>query len=93
MVQAKFRVESIARTHNGGHTVTLSAVMSQDSEENKRFWKFTPYGNISLNTINDEAVKAFGDPGDLFYINFIPAETVAEQAALARAAALAPLKD
>jgi hypothetical protein len=62
--------------------------MSGDSEENKKFWKYTPYGNISLNTINDSAMKAFGDPGDLFYVDFTPAETLAEQ----QAALLQPLK-
>lgn len=87
MVRAKFRVESIARTMNGGHTVTLSPVTS-GSEENKAFYKATPYGSIALNTINDAAVRAFGDPGDLFYIDFTPAENLAEQAA----AALQPLK-
>lgn len=87
MVRAKFRVESIARTVNGGHTVTLSPVTS-GSEENKVFYKLTPYGSIALNTINDSAMKAFGDPGDLFYVDFTPAETVAEQ----RAQALQPLK-
>lgn len=79
MVRAKFRVESIARTMNGGHTVTLSAIMSRDSEENKAFWKFTPYGSISLNTVNDSAMKAFGDPGDEFYVDFSPAEKPAEK--------------
>lgn len=73
MVRAKFTVESIARTKNGGHTVTLSPVTS-GSEENKVFYKFTPYGSIALNTINDSAMEAFGDPGDEFYVDFTPAE-------------------
>lgn len=92
MVRAKFRVDSITRTQNGGHTVALTPVTT-GSEENKQFYKYTPYGNIALNTINDAALRAFGDPGDLFYVDFTPAETVAEQAALASAAAIAPLKD
>lgn len=51
-------------------TVKLSAVYD-GSEENKRFFRFTPSGSISLGTLNPEAWKVF-DLGGEFYVDFIP---------------------
>lgn len=70
-VRAKFRVQSI--TMNGSDeepnfNVTLYPVTA-DTEENKRYWKWTPGGMIQLTTINEAAAKEF-TPGDEFYVDF-----------------------
>ena len=72
MVRAKFVVQSIARTQ-WGHEIKLS-VVSQGSEEDKAFFLATPAGDITLRTVNDAAMEAFGAPGDKFYVDFTPAE-------------------
>lgn len=72
MVRAKFVCESVAKTRYGHHTVRLTPVTG-DSEENKKFWKWTPTGSIEFGTINDEAVKQF-EPGKEYYVDFTPAE-------------------
>lgn len=71
-IRAKFVVQSISRT-TMGHQVRLFPVTS-GSEENLAFYKWTPSGSIDLTTINDAAMKAFGNPGDEFYVDFSPAK-------------------
>lgn len=79
MVRAKFKVDSIERSKYGSDTeiqnVKLSAVYGGDksSEENKKFWKYTPTGNIALGTINAEAAAYF-ELGKEYYIDFTKVE-------------------
>ena len=70
-IRAKFRVDERAERTNGGK-VTLSPVID-GSEENKKFFMYTPYGKIEMGTINEDAIKEF-TPGREFYIDFTPAE-------------------
>lgn len=70
-VRAKFKVESVTQFHQCGEVVL--APVSSGSEENKKFWQYTPGGLIKLNTINTEALSRF-TPGKEFYIDFIPAD-------------------
>jgi hypothetical protein len=78
-VRAKFKVDSIERSKYGSdaeiQNVKLSAVYGGDkgSEENKKFWKYTPTGNISLGTINADAAAYF-ELGEEYYIDFTKAE-------------------
>lgn len=76
MVRAKFRVDSV--THNapqgGKKTVTIQMFpVYGNSEENKKFWQYTPGGSIQLQTVNADAAAQF-EPGDEFYIDFTKAE-------------------
>lgn len=71
-VRAKFRVDSVLATASNGHTVCLSPVTT-GSEENKQFYKYTPFGKIELATINLDAAVYFV-PGKEYYIDFILAE-------------------
>jgi hypothetical protein len=72
-VRAKFRVTSVTRMESEASRVTLAPVTS-GSEENKAFYKWTPGGSISLETINTEASKQF-EPGKEFFVDFTPAES------------------
>lgn len=72
VVRAKFQVISIART-TFGHHIKLQPVTT-GSDEDRAFWKATPGGSIELNTVNDAAMEAFGNPGDKFYIDFTKAD-------------------
>ncbi len=76
MVRAKFKVDEVAQTVNGGK-VTLSPVTS-GSPENEKFFKWTPYGKIEMGTINPDAISQFV-PGKEFYLDFTPAEEVPTQ--------------
>jgi hypothetical protein len=71
-VRAKFRVTSITSYEGGSTAVKLVPVVS-GSEENKRFYKYTPGGHIELSTINEEAAAQFA-VGKEFYIDFAPAD-------------------
>ena len=72
MVRSKFIVNRVSKTRFGHHEIALSPVTS-GSEENKKFWAWTPTGSITIGTINDEAVKQF-EAGKEYYVDFAPAE-------------------
>lgn len=60
MVRAKFRVNSFETRLDRNEevrTIKLSAVTGNagDSEENKKYFKYTPWGEISLGTLNKNA--------------------------------------
>ena len=67
MVRAKFKVDERTETTNGGKVI-LSPVTG-GSEENAKFFKWTPYGRLETGTINEDAIKEF-TPGKEFYIDF-----------------------
>ena len=67
MVRAKFVVYSVEEGK-----IKLTPVMD-GSEENRRFFKYTPYGQIEIGTINEDAIKQF-IPGKSFYVDFTEAE-------------------
>ncbi|QYR20811.1 hypothetical protein KZ483_24130 [Paenibacillus sp. sptzw28] len=66
MVRAKFKCWS-----NHGGVVTLHPV-TDGSEENKTFWKYTPGGQITLTITNPDAVNQF-EPGKEYYVDFTSA--------------------
>lgn len=61
-VRAKFKC-----TENNGENVELEAVTS-GSEENDSFFKWTPYGKLSMGTVNENAIKQF-EVGKEYYID------------------------
>ena len=70
-VRAKFRVDSVEHTAESVATVKMTPVIN-GSEENKRFYRWTPGGNILLATINKAAADQF-EPGKEYYVDFTPA--------------------
>lgn len=71
-IRAKFNVAEITKYGNsGGGKVILNAVIG-NSEENKKFWQYTPSGKIEIWIDNPEAMKAF-EFGE-YYIDFTKAE-------------------
>jgi hypothetical protein len=74
MVRAKFKVESYETRLDRQEelrTIKLSAVVgnANDSEENKKFFKYTPYGQIHLGTLNQRAWEQFPLGADV-YVDF-----------------------
>ncbi len=69
-VRAKFKVEEVTQSTQG-HSVRLTPV-SGGSLENEQFFKWTPWGEIKIGTINAEAAAQF-TPGTQFYVDFTPA--------------------
>lgn len=70
-VRAKFKVEEVTFTKDGGRIILLP--VTSGSPENDEFFKWTPYGKIEIGTINAEAIKQF-NPCDQFYVDFTKAE-------------------
>ena len=69
-VRAKFKVESVSNTVNGA-SIELKPVTC-GSPENESFFKWTPWGDIKIGTINAAAAEQF-KPGTEFYVDFTPA--------------------
>ena len=69
IVRAKFYVNTVDK-ENG--RVELWPVTS-GSPENEQYYKWTPAGNIVLQTINDHAIQQFTQ-GKEFYVDFTPSE-------------------
>jgi hypothetical protein len=67
-VRGKFRVASVAPSN----TVHLQAVCADELEENQRFHKYTPYGDIKMAVDNPPAL-AFFTPGKVVYVDFTEA--------------------
>lgn len=64
-VISKFKCDSVTHTLSGGE-VKLSPVVS-GSPENETFFKFTPYGEFRVGTVNETALGLFA-PGDEYYV-------------------------
>jgi hypothetical protein len=80
MVRAKFVVTEIARNKYGQEeqqSIRMQAVTS-GSEENKKFFRWTPSGKIELNTVNPEAGNQF-ELGKEYYIDFTIVEEVTKK--------------
>lgn len=68
-VRAKFYVQSKKKFDgDNGTRVVLSPVID-GSEENREFYRLTPGGSITLDTINDSAAEQFSE-GAEFYVDF-----------------------
>lgn len=87
MVRAKFKVHRIEASMSSKRVETEDGIeyvpaemrtvvfmpVTGGSEENKRFWDYTPAGEIHLGTINESAWSAFS-LGQEYYVDFTPAE-------------------
>lgn len=70
MTRVKFRVASLTK-YQDYSAVALDPVTA-GSEENNRFFKYTPGGRIEMNVINHDALTEF-EPGTEFYVDFTKA--------------------
>lgn len=72
MVRAKFVVQSITSHANwSGKTVTLTPQYDTTIEEDRRFAKATPSGEIKMSIDNPPALEQFKE-GQAFYVDFTP---------------------
>ena len=69
--RAKFRVISKTVSETNGTSLSMTAVMD-GSTENEDFFKWSPAGSLTLNTINDEVGKQFY-LGDEVYVDLTKA--------------------
>jgi hypothetical protein len=76
MVRTKFYVSTLTKQKMGqqgeiGAVIKLNPVMS-GSDENEKFYRYSPSGSIELGTVNEEAAKQF-EIGKEYYVDFNPA--------------------
>lgn len=71
MVRAKFKVDEITFFASGVGKLVLQPVTG-GSEENEKFFKYTPGGKIELHVVAPETLKMF-EVGVEYYIDFTPA--------------------
>lgn len=69
-MRAKFKVTSVKKTDDNCE-IYLNAVVG-GSEENDKFFKYTPAGSISLAIVNPDLIDNFSIDQE-FYIDFNPA--------------------
>lgn len=72
-VRAKFRCESVTE-FVGQKRITLRAVSADEIEENRRYHKYTPSGEINI-TIDNPPAAAIFKPGESYYVDFLPIQT------------------
>ena len=71
MVRAKFTCTQKNQGMDGYELVF--APVTWGSEENDSFYKYTPWGELKMGTINPDAAAQFV-PGKQYYLDFSPAE-------------------
>ena len=70
-VRAKFTVQSHQKYAGTGVTIRMTPVSADDVEENQRFHKYTPSGELTMYVDNPAVVE--GMPiGSTFYLDFTP---------------------
>jgi hypothetical protein len=68
-VRAKFRVESITKTHDQGITVKMLAVHDPKIPEEMRFAMLTPTASIVM-FITTHSAEEFFELGEAYYVDF-----------------------
>jgi len=68
---SKFRCEAVTHTQSGGE-VKLHPVTGH-SNENKGFFKYTPYGEIKMGILSEGSLGLFV-PGQEYYVTFRKAD-------------------
>ena len=72
-MRVKMVVESVMRVHGGASHLDLRAVTIGSAEDNT-YSKDTPSAYLCM-TVTNEALYGQFNPGDTFYVDFIPADT------------------
>ena len=72
-IRAKFLVDAIEQRlqYNGSvrHTVKMSPVSGNDSDENRKFWEATPSGKLEIGHARAEGAAQF-EIGAEYYVDF-----------------------
>lgn len=77
-VIAKFRCLNITKTWEHNTIVELRPTNgSGDNPENKRFWKYTPSGQLNLTATTASALCAAYEPAAFYYVNCTPVPELA----------------
>lgn len=72
-VIAKFTAEmNQPSSSNDCNDITLRAVYADGNEENKRFFKWTPTGQINMSVVSQETAGFF-EPGEDYFVTFTKA--------------------
>jgi len=72
-VRTKFKVNCLDTFPDGSAKICLSPVYDSNPEsENAKFYKQTPWGDITLGTVNNDAAAQF-TLGSEFYVDFTKA--------------------
>lgn len=77
IVRAKFTLTKREEDQNG-FTLYFQPVTS-GSAENDKFFKWTPWGELKMGTVNPDAARAFV-VGQAYYLDFSPSVAVANAA-------------
>ena len=67
MVRAKFRVTD-KEPYDQGFVIKMTPVTT-GSEENESFYRYTPYGQFEMGTVNERAADYF-EVGQEYYLDF-----------------------
>lgn len=72
-VRGKFKLVQICSLswNTGAKELKFNAVCSDDTDENKKFHKYTPSGTITMTVDNPEAMEQF-ELGKDYYVDFLP---------------------
>ena len=72
-VRAKFKVNNITTYSDGAARIDMAPVYDSNPEsENAKFFNATPWGQVTLGTVNKAAAEQFKLGGE-FYVDFTPA--------------------
>uniref|UniRef100_A0A6H1ZPB2 Uncharacterized protein n=1 Tax=viral metagenome TaxID=1070528 RepID=A0A6H1ZPB2_9ZZZZ len=69
-VRAKFKCDSVSPEFDGGSKIIKFSAVTEGSEENKSFWKYTPAGSLEMQIDNPPA-SSFFKLGKEYYLDFI----------------------
>lgn len=72
VVRAKFKVRSVEETPNAEGAIIVLEPVINGSPENEQFFKWTPWGELRMGTVNMQAAAQF-IPGKEFYVDFTQA--------------------
>ena len=71
MVRCKFRCTQKSEVETG-YVITLVPV-NRGTEENEKFFRYTPFGKMEFGTVNSDAAKQF-EVGKEYFIDFTKCE-------------------
>jgi len=72
IVTARFRLDEKTETIDGYRL--KFGVVTGGSDENDKFFKYTPYGSIEMGTVNKDAADMFVSGGE-YDLTFTPVES------------------
>lgn len=72
-MRAKFRCTEVVLTENNQRRAKMSAVSDHATEENERYHKYTPSGQLEI-TVDNPALTDFLVPGKSYYLDFTATE-------------------